>query len=887
MNPNNKYTCAKCTSGQSFFDINRLLSHVSMCHSHEPRFTYACNIDSGSCCKTVRTVIALKHHVYREHRDHLLSKPIANTRLSGQKIRCPVCSAHVNSLSDLSGHYRQHCDCGQTVYCVVEGCCAEFNIHSSYSSHVSRCHKSNADVSECYKHTDTLCTETEDGSEVDTDSCFGASHEQDTYTKHVALFLLKLQEDCLLSCATIQTILDGFQEITSFLVSNIQHAVENICNEENICPAVASQLLSAASGYMLKTAFNELSSDWKRKQYYKSQCNYVEPQTLRYNVESPVLTSTFQFVSLVDSLAALLKNKKVSSQVLQQVSSKRNILSSFSDGTVFRDHPVYQQHPYALQIILYADEFDVVNPLGVHASVHKMLVFYYTIANLDRHLQSKRDAIQVVAICNSNDVKVHGMKAVADAILSDVKILEQQGIAVSSLTERVHGSIAFIAGDNLNSHLIGGFNASFNPKVLCPCRYCLTTNTELQQVIECCHLQSRTHENYQEQVNIIKKDPSQKSNFGIRYESVFNQGNFHVVDRLPPDIMHDLLEGVVPVEMALVLHELIGKKFVTLEHVNRIISTWPYGPLDKQNKPVPISTAFGDRIKQNAGRMWCLLRLLPLMIGRLVPDSDLHWCFLIELKCIVEMIFSHKISECHTAFMVLKVQDHLAAYQELFPGRNLLPKHHYLLHYPRLTSLLGPLRFACCLRFESKHAYFTRLAKVVNNFKSLCSTLAVRHQLKQAYCQTSECGFLEQDIVLSRTVVVNKEEMPTHTVTLLVNSGISVTDMLHQCRFVTISGITYHKNMYVVVSCHSDDVVFGRIKDIFVQDLVPRFLLHICRSTYSLHFGAYALEPTDKHVVLTKDRFMDYYPLTGYVTDGTKHVVLKNFVFDEEEYSEI
>jgi len=93
--------------------------------------------------------------------------------------------------------------------------------------------------------------------------------------------------------------------------------------------------------------------------------------------------------------------------------------------------------------------------------------------------------------------------------------------------------------------------------------------------------------------------------------------------------------------------------------------------------------------------------------------------------------------------------------------------------------------------------------------------------------------------------------------------------------------------MYVIVSCVNDDIVFGRIQGIYVQDLIPRFLLHVCHSTYSSHFGAYALEPVQRHVVLTKDKFLDYYPLTGYVIDGTKYVVLKNFVFDEEEYSEI
>jgi len=55
-----------------------------------------------------------------------------------------------------------------------------------------------------------------------------------------------------------------------------------------------------------------------------------------------------------------------------------------------------------------------------------MLAFYFTIANISRCLQSKKDVIQVVAIWNSNNVKTHGLQAVADVIFDDIQVLEQQ-----------------------------------------------------------------------------------------------------------------------------------------------------------------------------------------------------------------------------------------------------------------------------------------------------------------------------------------------------------------------------------------------------------------------------------------------------------------------------
>jgi hypothetical protein len=286
--------------------------------------------------------------------------------------------------------------------------------------------------------------------------------------------------------------------------------------------------------------------------------------------------------------------------------------------------------------------------------------------------------------------------------------------------------------------------------------------------------------------------------FGIRYQSPFNNGTFLVVDRLPPDIMRDLLEGVVPFEMALVLQQLIAKQFVSVEQLNRIIDTWRYGPLDKANKPVRISVSFGDRVKQNARRTWCLLRLLPLMIGSFVPNDNVHWHFLLELKDIVEMAFAFKLSQGHLMSLTVKIQDHLAAFRDLFPSKKLLPKHHFMLHYERLFSVLGLLCNAWCMRFESKHLYFTKLVKVVNNFKNVCSTLAMRHQLMQAYHLSCESGFKINDIKLSKAVDVEMESLSPLLCEMLVQKGVSRDKSLYMCRSVTMNGISCHKHMYVV-----------------------------------------------------------------------------------------
>lgn len=73
---------------------------------------------------------------------------------------------------------------------------------------------------------------------------------------------------------------------------------------------------------------------------------------------------------------------------------------------------------------------------------------------------------------------------------------------------------------------------------------------------------------------------------------------FHVTTGYPPDVLHDLLEGIVPVEVALYLDVLIKKRLFSRE------------------------------------------RLLPLMIGTKVSKEKEAWQMLMTLKDGVELVMS-------------------------------------------------------------------------------------------------------------------------------------------------------------------------------------------------------------------------------------------------------
>ena len=80
--------------------------------------------------------------------------------------------------------------------------------------------------------------------------------------------------------------------------------------------------------------------------------------------------------------------------------------------------------------------------------------------------------------------------------------------------------------------------------------------------------------------------------YGIHRNSILNSLRYyHVADGLPPDIMHDILEGALPYEAKLLLLHFISNRYFTLGELNQRIKSFPYGTENSSSKPSLISAA--------------------------------------------------------------------------------------------------------------------------------------------------------------------------------------------------------------------------------------------------------------------------------------------------------
>lgn len=81
------------------------------------------------------------------------------------------------------------------------------------------------------------------------------------------------------------------------------------------------------------------------------------------------------------------------------------------------------------------------------------------------------------------------------------------------------------------------------------------------------------------------------STYGVNYNSILNEiPLFNVADwQLPQDVMHILLEGVLPLEIKLLLYHFTSvAKFFTLQHFNARLASFLFGYSSGTSKPSKI-----------------------------------------------------------------------------------------------------------------------------------------------------------------------------------------------------------------------------------------------------------------------------------------------------------
>jgi hypothetical protein len=512
------------------------------------------------------------------------------------------------------------------------------------------------------------------------------------------------------------------------------------------------------------------------------------------------------------------------------------------------------------------DAFEVTNPLGSHTSIHKLEAMYMIVQNFPTEAQSKLSSVFLVALWHAQDVKTYkGYDKILEPVVRDLKMLESESgmsIMMRNKTVLVRAALVLLSADNLGINSLFGFSESFNARKFC--RFCECTREDT----DCKYMETdfvrRSRSSYDSAVACIGKPSYDPRVTGIKKQCILNElQHFHVMENNSVDAMHDFLEGIVPFELGLLLVELSTSKYVTLETLNLAISSFNYGAADRNSRPPTLLHLHA--VKMSATETWCFLRNLPIMLDKYVPRGDRYWKLLMMLLDVADVIFAPTVTQGLCSFLSHLIDDHHSYFIELFEAdKRLLPKHHFLVHYPSCMLKLGPPIRYWCMRFEARHRFFKESARLSHGYKNICQTLANRFQLSLAGLLMNPGSQTSHNQVgpCKDVLVCSFDDDYAEVICGAMN--VCRQDTIFVAKWANVGHYTIMRQAVVVIDVLEGEPHFGIVEKLLaLADKIFLVVEMLVTTEYDDHFHSYVVKRLDrrKPVCVALHNLKDHIPL--------------------------
>lgn len=213
--------------------------------------------------------------------------------------------------------------------------------------------------------------------------------EEKSFLEAMALFYLKLQAKLLLPASTIQEIISELHDLHLMSRDQCFFKLKEKLSVFHLDDGVSSSIIEELRASDLWTACHggPLRTDQTRKTFFKSQFNFIYPQPIYLAVDENGVDKFMQYLPVKDTLRSLWESQHIMEKPVSETigCDKIEVFRDVHDGTVFQNNPLFASDPTAFQLLLYADAFEVVNPLGSGRKKHKIEAMYLTLANFPAH----------------------------------------------------------------------------------------------------------------------------------------------------------------------------------------------------------------------------------------------------------------------------------------------------------------------------------------------------------------------------------------------------------------------------------------------------------------------------------------------------------------------
>lgn len=801
----------------SLFTFAEYCHHLKLFHENEQGFIVPCHIQS--CKKTFKTVERYKQHNYRNHG----TKKFVNLTDTpeGEPLETVNVIKHPGSTSGA------------------------------------------ADVVKDY---------------VEQSASNGKNNVVSNYKKHAASFILNLKEnhmlpDCLIECLTSE--LDFFVQFTEeHYRSSIQKGLVEL-GANALDSETFSSLLGEDTQFELHKL--NLNTKFKFKKFIEQNFPYVAPK--KYLLSPHSKESKYTYVPITDIIKTVFPKPGFQEIInkYQHQTHHPDALYGTCDGSISKNS---DDDSLQLKIQLYVDEFELCNPIGAKRGKHKLTAAYFTIGNVPLRYRNQ-DMIFLCLLVPHRSLKLFDplYQEVFQPLLDDLHTLHEGiNINVNGKDQKITAVLELIMGDNLSSHAIAGFQTNFNSGSIC--RYCSIKYSNFRDTLTIAQLRPRTNEIYENEIKYIDVDKADAALYGLKHKCAFSKlGYFKVPDSFPPDIMHDCLEGVIPLTVYLVLKSLHSQKLITIDGLNSHLCQLSIPTSDKPNffKDTFFSTG---KIVGSASQKLELFLILPQLVNlNLVSESE-AWDVYLTLRACMDYILSPVIEKEFLPHLGGLIESYIYKFKEAFGSELLIPKHHYMMHIPSLILKFGPLRNLWCMSFEAKHQYFKRLTGNTRNCINTTHTLAERHQMKLAYALDSTNYLLygsEPKAAVKQLIFDILPQTLKMTIQEKLGKPISGNTHINSVKALKDDGVLFKIN---ISTCHILDFIrevpcFGQIK--YILFLAGNW--YFCLKVYfpvkfveTAH--AYEIECQPSWIVVLPQELADSHKHRIYRRDGKTYAYM-------------
>lgn len=778
-------------------------------------------------------------------------------------LMCPFsCASELEFTRHLIRHHKN--DAGFAVKCTF--CSATYNRYNSFQRHISRKHYLNVDSDSNLQVIDNDHTCMQDGNPSDNIS--DVTFEQEVQ-RNVAGLILKLKGKHNVSQVAIDTVIENIRDLgRSFQnranIALMQHQNTSTCDVDS---------MSDFADLITASLFDNLHSQFLQHKYFVEKLGLIEPVKVRLGQSevlvkpghSKLVTYYGYTVPFIPNLSKLLSCPEVMSELENSTENDDGFSYDVCDSSFVKNHPLYSCDKNFLKFMLFCDDLEITNPVGSHTKVHKITVWYWLLLNIPPMYRSRLPVIQLLAVAKSSHVKEFGM----DAVLADFRMGMNSlasGIALPGVGIKT-GTLIVVVADTPAANQIGGFKegVGFASR---KCRTCNCSADEMIHFFKECQFRLRNdveHIERCETLGTLSHAARQywSKEYGINSRStLMDFPHFSITQCLIHDVMHLLFEGVCPLILRhLLRHIIYNKKYLSLETLNALVSSFSYSFSWRRMKPMPIErtvlTDDSKTLKQDSSQVWCLMMHLPVMLGRFIPSSDERWLNFIRLQQIVILCLSHRTSQLTVAQLEHLISVHNYMFRQLYKDVSYIPKLHFLVHVPSQISRFGPARNMWAMRMEAKNGKFKR--KKWNNFKNIPYSLSMFHQHSMCYEQTTGSGdpnpfFLRiPDIICDGQMVSLRNYQ--YASSLVARDASAFHDqnlMLTRPSRVSIRGITYLRDSVVYLRRESEFSYpsFAVVVDIVLSHTSKFLVLQPLDITlYDSHRNCYATEPSMSSVI--------------------------------------